>query len=207
MVNLEIMEYVERDILPRYNSFGPSHDIRHAQVVIRDSLVLARQLGVDEDMAYVVAAYHDLGLSGPRAVHHITGGKILAADARLKRWFSPEQRRIMKEAIEDHRASASHAPRSIYGRIVAEADRQLEPEQVLRRTVLFGVEHYPGLDKERHWERFANHLQNKYSETGYIRLWIANSPNEERLRRLRALIADKDSLRKAFDNIYDNLNL
>lgn len=205
MVNLEIMEYVERHILPRYNDFGPSHDLRHAQVVIRESLDLARRLGVDEDMAYVVAAYHDLGLSGPRAIHHLTGGKILAADARLKRWFSPEQLRIMKEAVEDHRASASHTPRSIYGRIVAEADRELEPDSVLRRTVQFGMEHYPALDKEGHWQRFAEHLHNKYSEAGYIHLWIAGSPNEERLRRLRNIIADEGRLRAAFDKIYDEL--
>ncbi len=203
MVNLEIMEFVEREILPRYNAFGSSHDVRHAQTVIRESLALAAKLGVDEDMAYVIAAYHDLGLSGPRAIHHITGGKILMGDARLKKWFTPEQLRIMKEAVEDHRASASHTPRSIYGRIVAEADRELEPGTVLRRTVQFGIEHYPELGREGHWNRFKEHLHNKYSENGYIHLWIPASPNEERLRRLRAVIADEKRLRAVFDEIYD----
>ncbi len=205
MVNLEIMEYVEQHILPKYSAFGGSHDIRHAQTVIAESLALARRLGADEDMAYVVAAYHDLGLSGPRAIHHITGGKILLADATLKRWFSPEQIRVMKEAVEDHRASASHAPRSLYGRIVAEADRELEPETVLLRTVQFGLERYPSLARQEHWQRFAEHLRNKYSESGYIHLWIAASPNEERLWKLRAIIADESLLRKKFDEIFDKL--
>ena len=104
-------------------------------------------LGADIDMAYTIAAYHDLGLEGPRAIHHLTSGKILMADARLKRWFSADQIKLMKEAVEDHRASASHAPRSIYGKIVAEADRNLEPETVFRRTIQFGISHYPEKSK------------------------------------------------------------
>ena len=109
--NLDIMEFVESQILPRYAAFGKSHGLSHVQHVIRNSIELARVTGADINMVYIIAAYHDLGMSGPRAIHHITGGKILAADARLKKWFSPERIRIMKEAVEDHRASASHQPR------------------------------------------------------------------------------------------------
>ena len=125
-LNLDIMEYVENHILPRYADFGKSHGLSHVMRVIKNSIELARFTGADIDMAYVVAAYHDLGMNGPRAIHHLTGGKILASDARLKKWFSPERIVIMKEAVEDHRASASRQPRSIYGKIVAEADRALD---------------------------------------------------------------------------------
>ncbi len=203
-MNLEIMNFVENQILPRYNDFGASHGLRHVQTVINESLALARRLGADEDMAYVVAAYHDLGLSGPRAIHHVTSGKILMADARLKRWFSPEQLRIMKETVEDHRASASHQPRSIYGRIVAEADRELESETVFTRTVQYGLEHYPELSEEEQCERFVQHLNEKYGVGGYIHLWIPNSPNEVRLKQLRAVIADESQLRQIFKRIYDS---
>ena len=114
------MEFVETQILPKYTEFGESHGLRHVNRVIKNSLELARITGADINMVYVVAAYHDLGMSGPRAIHHITSGKILMADARLKRWFSQDQIKIMKEAVEDHRASSSRQPRSIYGKIVAE---------------------------------------------------------------------------------------
>ncbi len=206
-MNLEIMNFVENQILPRYNDFGASHGLRHVQTVINESLALARRLGADEDMAYVVAAYHDLGLSGPRAIHHVTSGKILMADARLKRWFSPEQLRIMKEAVEDHRASASHQPRSIYGRIVAEADRELESETVFTRTVQYGLEHYPELSESEQCTRFIQHLKEKYGVGGYIHLWIPNSPNEVRLKQLRAVIADESRLREIFKRIYDSQTL
>jgi uncharacterized protein len=156
----------------------------------------------DINMAYVIAAYHDLGMSGPRAVHHITGGKILAADARLKKWFSPEQLKVMREAVEDHRASASHSPRSIYGKIVAEADRDIDKDIVIRRTIQYGLVNYPQLDYEGQWKRFKEHMDNKYSKDGYIRLWITNSPNAKRLNELRNLIAQPAELRKEFDRIY-----
>lgn len=204
-VSLDLMQFVEQQILPRYTAFGRSHGLAHVQRVIKNSLELGCMLGVNINMVYVIAAYHDLGMEGPRAIHHITSGKILASDARLKRWFSPEQINIMKEAVEDHRASASHAPRSIYGKIVAEADRDLDPEVVFTRAIEFGLERYPELGKEEQWRRFDSHMEEKYSSHGYIRLWITNSPNEKRLKEIREMIADKRRLRQIFDRIYDKL--
>ena len=201
-VSLDIMEFVEQNILPRYAMFDKAHNLSHANSVIKRSLTLARAIGADIDMAYVIAAYHDLGLDGPRAIHHITGGKILASDARLRRWFSPEQIKIMREAVEDHRASASHAPRSIYGKIVAEADRDISPETVFRRTVQYGLAHYPEMSEEEHWARFAEHMDNKYSSHGYIKLWIQNSPNQKSLNDIRNIINDPEALRREFDKYF-----
>lgn len=205
-VNLEIMEFVETQILPRYNAFGESHGLRHVTRVIRNSLKLVPITGADIDMVYVIAAYHDLGMSGPRAIHHITGGKILMADARLKRWFSPEQIKIMKEAVEDHRASSSRQPRSIYGKIVAEADRDIDPHEILLRAIQYGLENEPEKSKEEQWQRFAKHMDEKYSRHGYIKLWITNSPNEKALNQLRNIIENKTELRKAFEEIFEEIN-
>ena len=201
-VQLDLMEFIEKNILPRYNHFDKAHNLTHAIRVIKRSLQLAAKIGANIDMAYVIAAYHDLGLEGPRAIHHMTSGKILTADARLKKWFSTEQIKIMKEAVEDHSASNSHAPRSIYGKIVAEADRDLEPQIVFRRTVEYGLDHYPQKSKEEHWQRFVEHMTNKYSNSGYIKLWIAGSSNEKSLKEIRNIIVDKAQLRKQFDIIY-----
>lgn len=204
--SLDLVEFVEQNILPQYANFDKAHGLSHVMAVIRRSIDLVRSTGADINMVYVVAAYHDLGLSGPRAVHHLTSGKILQADSRLRRWFSYEQIKIMKEAVEDHRASASRQPRSIYGKIVAEADRCLEPETVIRRTVQFGLSNYPGLDREGQWQRMKKHVAEKYSVNGYIKLWIQGSENERQLNTLRQLIADERLLRSWFDRIYDEEN-
>lgn len=200
--SLDLVEYVETQILPRYAEFDKAHNLSHVTQVIRRSMDLAKRTGADMNMVYVIAAYHDLGLCGPRAIHHKTSGKILIQDTRLKHWFSPEQLKIMKEAVEDHRASASHLPRSIYGKIVAEADRDLRPETVIRRTIQFGLANYPELDKEGHWKRFCQHMNEKYSVNGYIRLWIQGSENERNLNQLRSLIVQPTEMRKVFDSLF-----
>lgn len=202
-VSLDLMDFIETEILPRYSRFDKAHNITHVTRVINRAVKLARTVGADINMAYTAAAYHDLGLEGPRAIHHLGSGKIVDADARLKRWFSAEQINIIKEAVEDHRASASHSPRSIYGRIVAEADRDLEPETVFRRTILFGLEHYPDKSKEEQWKRFVQHLENKYSANGYIRLWIPGSDNEKNLKLIREMANNPKELRLLFDRMYE----
>ncbi len=201
--SLDLMEFIETQILPRYAQFDRAHNLEHVTRVIRRSMELASRTGADANMVYAIAAYHDLGMAGPRAVHHITGGKLLAQDARLKRWFNAEQIKIMKEAVEDHRASASRAPRSLYGKIVAEADRDIVPSQVFQRTVQYGLANYPELDKEHQWQRFREHMEQKYSAHGYIRLWIPGSENEERLKEVRAIIADEALLRQQFERYYE----
>ena len=201
--SLDLVEFIETSILPMYAAFDKAHNMEHVTRVIRRSLDLARRTGANINMVYAIAAYHDIGMSGPRAIHHITGGKMLMRDARLKKWFSSEQIKIMKEAVEDHRASASHAPRSVYGKIVAEADRDLDAEVVFRRTVQFGLANYPELDKEHQWIRFKEHMANKYSVHGYIKLWIPGSDNEKKLNVLRSYIASPNELREIFERMYN----
>lgn len=200
--SLDLVEFIETQILPQYANFDKAHNMEHVTRVIRRSLDLARQTGADMDMVYAIAAYHDLGLTGPRAIHHITSGKILKADARLKRWFTADQLTIMKEAVEDHRASASRAPRSIYGKIVAEADRDMDPEVVIRRTIQYGLSNYPEMDMEGHWKRFMEHMDEKYSVNGYIKLWIQGSENERKLNELRSLITAPAKMREVFNRIF-----
>lgn len=200
--SLDLVEYIETNILPQYAQFDKAHNLGHVVRVIKRSMDLVRTTGADINMVYAIAAYHDIGMSGPRAVHHITGGKILASDIKLRKWFSGDQLKIMREAIEDHRASASHAPRSIYGKIIAEADRDLDPEIVFRRIIQFGLANYPELDKEGHWFRFREHLENKYSVNGYIKLWIPGSENESKLKAVRSYIANQSELLRIFNELY-----
>lgn len=194
--------YIETAILPRYKDFDPAHRIDHALQVIAESLKLAKHYDVDERMVYTIAAYHDIGLCEGRERHHLVSGRMLRADERLHEWFTDEEIETMAQAVEDHRASLDHAPRSIYGRIVAEADRLIDPMTVLLRTVQYGLSHYPELDKEQHYQRYCEHLQEKYAEGGYLKLWIPESDNAARLTELRALMADEIRKRKVFEQFY-----
>lgn len=199
----ELRKYVEENILPRYDHFDRGHSRDHVETVIRQALSLSRHYDVDEDMIYTAAAYHDTGICEGRETHHTVSARIIREDRNLLKWFTPEQIETIADAAEDHRASSDHEPRTIYGRIIAEADREIVPETIIRRTIQFGIDHYPELDKAGHWQRTLDHLHEKYAEGGYLKLWIRESPNMVKLEELRAIIHDEKLLRIYFDRIYD----
>lgn len=202
MINSELKQYIEREIIPRYETFDKAHRTDHVRAVIDRSLALAGHYDVDENMVYTIAAYHDLGLTEERERHHLISGKMLIADPVLRRRFSPEQLEIMREAVEDHRASSDHEPRTIYGRIVAEADRLIDAETILRRTVQYGLAHAPELDREGHFRRLKEHMARKYAEGGYLRLWIPESDNAQQLTALRNILGDAHRLQALFERLY-----
>ena len=199
-----IVQYVENEVIPQYASFDKAHREDHARSVIDRAMAMGRAYDIDPEMLYVAAACHDLGLAVDRKTHHLESGRIIRSDIHLREWFTPEQVETIARAAEDHRASASTPPRSIYGRLVAEADRMIDPLTIIRRTVQFGLSHYPELDKEGHWQRTLEHLHEKYAEGGYLHLLIPGSPNEEPLARLRDIIRDEALLRSIFEEVFSS---
>ncbi len=79
------------------------------------------------------------------------------------------------------------------------------PETIIQRTIQYGLEHYPTLNREGHYERTVEHLREKYGDGGYLRLWFPESPNAARLAELRQIIADPVRLRNIFDAQFDQL--
>ena len=201
-VNPALACFVRSVIVPRYKRFDKAHQEDHARSVIARALDLAAHYPVNRDMVYAAAACHDLGLAVDRKTHHLESGRIIREMKPLRQWFSADEIETIAQAAEDHRASSDHEPRSIYGRIVAEADRLIEPEQIIRRTVQFGLSHYPELEKEGHWQRTLEHLHEKYDYGGYLKLWIPESPNSAKLEELRRIIRDEALLRTLFERIY-----
>ena len=202
-VNPALKAFVENEIIPTYASFDKAHNECHVRSVIEQSTDLMPYYEVDADMVYAIAAYHDLGLAEDRKTHHLISGRIIREDRRLRKWFSDEQIELMAQAAEDHRASSDHEPRSIYGRIVAEADRLIDRETVVKRTIQYGLTHYPELDREGHIKRALDHLDEKYAEGGYLKCWIPESSNAERLRALQQTIKDRTSIRWLVEQMYD----
>ena len=199
-----LQQYIEQNIIPKYDCFDKAHQRDHVMMVIRQSMELAERTGVNVDMAYAVAAYHDTGLCEGREHHHEVSAKIIRDDHTLRQWFTEEQIDIMADAAEDHRASSDHEPRSIYGRIVAEADRFIDADTVIRRTIQYGIDHYPTLSPEEHFRRMVSHLQEKYGRNGYLHLWFEDSPNAQRLRKLQDIIDNEVELRQLFNQRYNH---
>ncbi|MBQ5653230.1 MAG: HD domain-containing protein, partial [Alistipes sp.] len=112
-MNEALKNYIEQEILPRYDHFDSAHRRDHAEQVMRESVRLASLHGAREELAYTIAAYHDTGLVAGRELHHIHSGEIIRSDQRLREWFTEEEITLMAEAAEDHRASSDRTPRTI----------------------------------------------------------------------------------------------
>lgn len=203
-MNEDLKYYIEKNILPKYDTFDKGHNISHIQKVIDDSLILAEKFDVDINMVYTIAAYHDIGIEKNRELHHIISGEVLRNDENLKKWFTPQQIETMQQAVEDHRASNNYEPRSIYGKLVAEADRDISLQTILRRTMQFGLKKYPDADFDFHFDRAYSHIINKYGENGYLKLYLHSEKNEQGLKEVRAALHNKETLRKMFEEIFIN---
>lgn len=220
-INATLEKYIFEEVVPRYASFDAAHKEDHALTVIRQALELldgrdswaAAQADVEplwltpvsRAMLMTAAACHDLGLVNGRERHHLDSGIIIRADQRLREWFTEEQIEVIAQAAEDHRASGKGAPRSIYGMLIAEADRVIDQETIIRRTIQFGLKHYPDLCREGQLQRAREHLVEKYGGGGYLRLWIPWSSNAARLNALQDLIADPEALTSTIDMIFNKL--
>jgi uncharacterized protein len=203
-LDIRLVNYLYETILPIYKQFDRAHQNGHVHQVLKTSLELASNIkDIRLDLVYVIAFYHDIGNLYGRDNHHIMGGKYLEDDEMIKKYFSKVDIKIMKEAIEDHRASHENEPRSIYGKIIAEADRDIIPEVIISRTVLFGLSHYPDITREEHIQRAYEHLIEKYGKNGYLKLWLDSKKNVEGLKTLRDLLEDEEQIRQIIIKDYE----
>ena len=218
-MNTGFQQYIYEEIVPKYSAFDAAHKEDHAMTVISQAMELMQRRDawlaahpqaheiwrseINPSVLLAAAACHDLGLANGRERHHLDSGEIIRADERLREWFTESEIETIAQAAEDHRASGKGDPRSIYGMIVAEADRVIEGETIIRRTIQFGFKHYPGLDRAGHIARAVEHLNEKYGRGGYLKLWIPWSDNAVRLAALQDLIADPPALIREVERIYD----
>ncbi len=194
-VNSKLKKYIEEKVFPEYNKNESGHGINHIKDVIKRSFDLVKEndLDVNIDMVYVVAAYHDIGHHIDSKTHEIISADIMSKDENLKEFFNEDELKVIKEAIEDHRASAKDDPRSIYGRIVSSADRNNKVEDCLRRTYTYGKKLNPEATDEELFQRAYDVLQNKFGEDGYAKYYFKDSNYEKFLKEIRYLLKDKDN--------------
>jgi len=201
-INHELNEYIQQNILSKYAEFDKAHNLEHVNKVIKNSLSISIGYDVDINKVYAIAAYHDVGLSEGRDNHEKTSAAFLSADSKLKQWFSEKDLVLMAEAVEDHRASNDYEPRSIYGKIVSEADRDIDYVTILTRTIQYSLINYPHYTIEQHFNRTYAHIMDKYGEEGYLKLWLDTEINRQKLQELRYMLTSSDRLRADFEKIF-----
>lgn len=193
-INKELQDYIENSLFPEYEKNEKGHGIEHIKYVIKRSFQLVEEnsLDVNLDMVYTIAAYHDIGHHIDPKNHEIISADIMSKDKNLFKFFTENELTIIKEAIEDHRASAKDEPRTIYGRIVSSADRNNRIEDCLRRTYTYGKKLNPNATDEELFLRAYDVLVNKFGEAGYAKFYFKDTQYEKFLKDIRELLRDKE---------------
>lgn len=194
--NLKI--FIDTNVIPRYKENEKAHGISHIEYVIKRSFELIEQnnLEVDNNMVYTIAAYHDIGHNIDPKKHELISAEIMWKEEKLKEFFSMEQLKTIKEAIEDHRASSEHEPRSIYGKIISSADRNNTVEQCLERSYYYGKRLSPEATDKELYERAFKHLNLKFGVDGYAKFFLKDEEYDNFLRNIRLILINKEEFCK-----------
>lgn len=179
VVNQKLVDYIEKNIFPLYKRNDWAHQIWHIREVIERSLKLAKNYSVNEDMVYVIAAFHDLGCYIGHENHEEISAQLMMKDGFIRKYFSDEDIRTMGEAIVDHRGSLEYEPRSIYGKIISSADRFTTIEGILRSTHSYTLEFFPEISWDEMVQRSYLYIKNKYGKGGYAKSYIPNPDFEQ----------------------------
>lgn len=198
LVDNNLKKYIEEFVFPQYNKNEKAHGIEHINYVIRRSFDLIEQnkLNVDSNMVYVIAAYHDIGHHIDPKKHEQISADIMSQDENLNQFFSEEELVIIKEAIQDHRASSDHNPRSIYGKIVSSADRNNTVEQCLERSYYYGKRLEPNATDKELYKRAFHHLNLKFGVNGYAKFYLKDKEYEKFLTEIRKVLENEEEFCK-----------
>ena len=193
--------YIKDKIIPLYSSFDSAHQIDHVKAVMHDSIEEAKDLGVSETLSLVAAAYHDIGLVKDRKTHHLVSGEMMRKDEFLNSTFPPDIVSLLAEAAEDHRASSSTIPHSIFGAIVADSDRQLDTTTVVRRMMEYAYDH-GAKTLDQIMEHVSSHMAEKYSKNGYLTMFFPSEKAKCNILQLYSLAENEKLLYEIVENLW-----
>ena len=206
-INNEIKEYIEHNILPEYSNFDGGHDIRHINAVVERSFgyynCLKDKYDLNQDMIYVVACYHDIGMKISRDNHATHSAELLMQDKNLQKWFSFAEIETMANAVEDHSTSSKNPPRSIYGQIVCDADKDIDAKICIIRAWEFSLKTYPNYTFKQRVEEIHKEIVRRFGDEkiggkNLVKFYIQNAQNTKFLCDMRAYANDIELLKNDY---------
>lgn len=207
----ELKEYIKNEIKSKYKNFDKGHNIAHFNFVTKNCVNYGKQLidkgeKVDLDIAYIVGAYHDIGITIGREGHALSSGKILRKDKMLKNFYSEEIIEMMAQAVEDHSSHLSYEPRNIYGKIVADADRNNTKYLVFSRPIKYGLKNeQKGMSKEWHINRVYNFVNSKFGRNGYVKYQLDIPDTKKEQNEVWQLLDDEKKCKLYIEGLFDEI--
>ena len=198
-MNNFLVKYIEVNVFPEYLKNDSGHNIEHINYVIDRCFGFAEQFNnIDLDMLYTMAAFHDIAHHIDKKNHEKLSAQIFYENDDMKQFFNEEQRIIIKEGIEDHRASSDTVPRSNYGKIISSADRSTDVNDFLKRTHAYTLKHNPNSTINEMLERAYNHTKDKYGNNGYAKNYVIDDDYNNFKNEIITLINDKETFNQRY---------
>ena len=173
----EVYEYIENTIKPMYKSFDKAHNLEHFKFVTENCIKYAKELIkrgeiIDFEIAYLVGALHDVGISKGREEHAKSSGVFVRNCNKLKSFYDDKTIELIAQAVEDHSSHLDYEPRNIYGKIVADADRNNSVYLVFSRPVKYGLKNEKQYNKKEQINRVYSFVNGKFGKNGYVKYWL-----------------------------------
>ena len=199
-VNPELKEYISKNIFPEYSKNDGGHNIAHILEVIRRSFALndTFKLGLDDNMMYAIASCHDWGKYIDHERHHLIAAENFMNDLGMKKFFTDEERKTIKEAIEDHRSSKEEEPRSVYGKLISSADRNTRIEIVFIRSFFVAHERTPEMNIEEYLDYTIKRLSKKYDETNPENMFFEDETYKVFIEDMRNLLKNEKEFKERY---------
>lgn len=210
-MNRELKHYILTEIKTKYKTFDKGHNISHFNFVTKNCVNYGKKLieqgiDVDLDIAYVVGAFHDIGIQDGREGHALASGKYVRADKMLAKHYDPETVELIAQAVEDHSSHLKYEPRSIYGKIVADADRNNTMYLVFSRPVKYGIKNEPKtFSREDHINRVYEFVNEKFGRNGYVNYWLDIPDTKQAQQQVWNLLDNEAECKAYIAGIFDEV--
>lgn len=192
-VNPKLIEYMEKEIFPIYKTFDKGHNLDHITSVIDRAFEISGEIdNLDPNIVYASAALHDIGVQVERKNHALHSAEFVKNNSKLRQFFSEEEIKIIAEAVEDHSTSRGVEPRSIYGKIVCDADKDNDIEISLLRAYEFTKRYFPDYSEEECYKNIYEQLVYKFGSEGKVKYWINSQKQQDFMQSMRNLAQDED---------------
>lgn len=206
----ELKTYINKEIRPLYKAFDKAHNLSHYKFVTNNCIEYSKELikkgiKVDLEIAFVVGAYHDIGLIFGRENHAKSSGQYVRQDKKLKSFFNETTIEMIAQAVEDHSSHLENEPRSIYGKIVADADRNNSLYLVFSRPIKYGFKNESHLTREEHIVRVYDFVTKKFGKNGYVKYWLNLPQTTQSQQEVWALLENKEKCLGYIAGIYDEI--
>lgn len=206
----EVKRYINEKVKPLYKTFDKAHNLAHFKFVTSNCVEYASELikkgyEINLEIAYLVGALHDIGISVEREGHAKHSGEMVRLDKELKSLFKDNEIEIIAQAVEDHSSNLGYEPRNIYGKIVSDADRNNTVYLVFSRPIKYGVEHESHLTREEQIASVFNFVNKKFGRNGYVKYWLDIPQTKKEIQQVWDLLDDEIRCKTYIAGILDEV--